>query len=189
MFPADPVSTPTVQSVEAVTSLQLFSRLVVELSGYLQQVKDRIEFLQAGTNFHPRNQGEQDSLGLELTARLALGRLSMTGYGELFRSMLLGGFNPNPPALYPSFRLATELNLAIPEGHINLNARLGRVGAGARACRAGEPAVHRRCDRDPGMHRHAGCEVAIGDLQLPGRMRSRQSVHDQTHTSRAIDLA
>lgn len=119
----------TIQSLEAGVSLDLFGRLVLEGAAFGQQLTHQIEFAQVGSNFQPLNQGESDSVGVEVSAQLALGRLSLGGSGEVVRGVAKGQLQADPPALYPGYRVSANANLSLPEAHLNANARAFWVGS------------------------------------------------------------
>lgn len=123
-----PLSPQKVNSVELAASVQLFGRLAVEAAVYGQQVDEKIEFVQSGSNFYARNQGQEQGVGGEAILHLALGRLTASGSAEVVRAFSDGALRARPPPLYPSHRFTAELNLALPEVHLAASGRLSQVG-------------------------------------------------------------
>jgi iron complex outermembrane receptor protein len=123
-----PLEPQVIESVEAAASLQLMGFLGLEGAVYGQQVRQKIEFVQSGANFQARNQGTQRGVGAELSARLALGEISLHLFGELFGMVAEGGIERQPPPLYPGYRFGSTVNLALPRAYLNINGRLVRVG-------------------------------------------------------------
>ena len=127
-----------VNSVELVASAQLVQRLNLEASIFGQVVDDLIQFARAGADFKAVNQGRMGSAGLELSARLTLGRLALFAEGTFQRTLFIE--NPNAiieaerpdlglaPASFPNLQGVAGLNLSVPEAFVNLNARVRGVG-------------------------------------------------------------
>jgi len=139
----DLVKTPKLQpqvvtSVEFVASAQLFGRLGLEGAVFGQMVDDLITFSRAGADFKAVNQGRLGSGGVELNATLTLGRFNVFALGSYQRTLLAE--NPNAiietdkpsldlaPTAFPNVQGVLGANLAIPEAHLNVNARLRGVG-------------------------------------------------------------
>jgi outer membrane receptor protein involved in Fe transport len=124
-----PLNPQVVHTVEAATSLQLW-RLAFEAGVYAQQVDDRIEFSQAGANFHARNQGQQRNVGVEASGRFVWGRLSLLAAGTLQKTLLDDeeASSDLPPAMYPNATGLGRLNLNVPELYFNLNTQVRWVG-------------------------------------------------------------
>lgn len=137
------VQTPKLQpqvvnSIELGASGQLFGRLSLEGSVFGQMVDDLIQFSRAGADFKAVNQGRLGSAGVELGATLTAGRLSMFAAGGFQKTLLAE--NPNAiietdqpninlaPTAFPNVQGVIGANLALPEAHLNLNARLRGVG-------------------------------------------------------------
>ncbi len=123
-----PLNPQVIHSLEAVTSLQLFGRLALEASLYAQQVDDKIEFAQAGSQFQPKNQGQQRNLGVELSGRFVYGRYSMQLSSSLQRPLIDDQLVDVAPALYPNAMVVGRFNIAAPELKVNLNGQVRWVG-------------------------------------------------------------
>ena len=127
-----------VNSIELGASGQLFGRLSLEGSVFGQMVDDLIQFARSGADFKAVNQGRLGSAGVELGATLTAGRLSMFAVGSFQKTLIAE--NPNAiietdrpnlnlaPSSFPTVQGVLGVNVAVPEAHLNLNARLRGVG-------------------------------------------------------------
>ncbi len=76
-----PLRPQLAQSVEAMVSSNVLDKVALEGAAFVQQIADKIEFVQYGANFRAANQGEQLYAGAELKARGSLGRFSPFAQG------------------------------------------------------------------------------------------------------------
>jgi outer membrane receptor protein involved in Fe transport len=123
-----PLVPQVIQSIEAVTSIQIMGRFSLEASAYAQEVNDKIEFAQAGPHFQARNAGQQRNVGLELGGRLVYQRFSLQTGGSLQRSIVDGLLSEDPPELYPNAMVFGRLGVAIPEIKITCMTQAKWVG-------------------------------------------------------------
>ncbi len=123
-----PLVPQRVASLEAVASFQPVGRLAIDGSVFAQRVDDKIEFVQAGPNFQARNQGTEEAVGAELSARFAMGPLTATGAAEVVRNVANGLLRRQPLPMYPAQRAWLELYGAWPDYHLSLLGRVTHVG-------------------------------------------------------------
>lgn len=114
------------QTVEAVAIARLLGSLTLEGAIFLQQVQNRIEFVQSGTDFTPENRGDSVATGAELTARASLGRLSPFLTGEFLVGLAPELFSP--PPLYPTAQALLGLDADVPELRLRAGAQLRLTG-------------------------------------------------------------
>ncbi|AKF04746.1 TonB-dependent receptor [Sandaracinus amylolyticus] len=121
-----PLRPQVVTGAEAIASLELLDRaLAIDAGLYVQSVDDRIVFNQLATDFVAVNEAQATSMGVLLSARLTVDRLSawtnVTGGVQVLES----GISTRPPPQYPSIFGASGFDVTISEIHV-------RAGAGVR---------------------------------------------------------
>ena len=130
-----PLVPQTIQSAELVTSYSFGKRAVIELAVYVQQVDNKIEFVQLSGNFVPINRGQQRGIGMEASFRSHLGIASPYLQGALSWTTLddptspgQGNLSLTPPALYPAVSGTGGFNLDLAKYFLRGNAQVRVVG-------------------------------------------------------------
>lgn len=121
-----------ITSAELAFSAGLFRHLTLDGSVYYQDLADKIEFQQTGSDFVASNQGRSTSVGFELSAHFTYGRYTATGWGTLNLGLLAPGADgqltaaQNPTPLFPLGAGLFSFQVDVPEAYLHLIAR-GRV--------------------------------------------------------------
>jgi outer membrane receptor protein involved in Fe transport len=125
-----PVLRPqVVTSLEAAVSAKAAGLLGIEGSVYLQDLDDKIEFVQRGGNFNAANRGSTRSFGGELTLRLIVPRVQ--GYLSSSAQVVVNGssFDTTPPSQFPVVQAVVGADVDVPEWYLGLNAQARIVGS------------------------------------------------------------
>lgn len=117
----------TIQSVELVTTAELFQAVALEAAVFAQQIDDRIEFVQSGANFRATNQGEQRNIGVELAARGAIGRFAPF-ISASAQGIIDGEESSGLTPLYPNLMGRAGTFLEVPEASLTVMAQARVVG-------------------------------------------------------------
>lgn len=123
-----PLRPQAVTSVELATSAQLLKILGVEASVYWQQLDDKIEFVQLGSDFSAANQGQTHAAGLELESHLSLPRVQPYLIGTVLGHAGANSLDFSPLPSFPSVQGIIGADLDLSEIHLRLNAQARVVG-------------------------------------------------------------
>lgn len=129
-----PLGPRYVQSLELMVVGTAFKAITIDASIYGQQIEDKLEYLQLANNFVPRSQGQENVIGVELSARTSVWRLSpyLSLNSQIRENVSSSGernWDINSPAFFPGTMLLFGADLPIEEAHLNVNVH-ARVVAG-----------------------------------------------------------
>lgn len=125
-----PQLTPqTLTSGEVTAYAVLWDYAVLEVSGYVQRINDKIEFVSAGTDYVARNLGQETFVGVEGTLRGSFGPLRPFVGASYIKATEGPQKDAEALAGFPSYNGVVGADLEVPKIPVFLNARLRFVGA------------------------------------------------------------
>ncbi|RYZ08490.1 MAG: hypothetical protein EOO73_08055 [Myxococcales bacterium] len=118
----------TLTSGELTVYAVLWDYAVLEVSGYVQRINDKIDFVSAGTDYVARNMGQETFVGAEGTLRGSFGPLRPFVGASYIKAT--EGPQKDAEALtgFPSYNGVVGADLEVPRLPVFLNARLRFVG-------------------------------------------------------------
>ena len=123
-----PLRPQSVNNIELIATGQFLQRFTIDLAFYVQDLRDRIEFIQNGLHFTAVNQGARVSLGLETTLRFQYRWLSVYGSGSIDAPLVAGKFVAQPTSLYPRGLGVIGLDVDIRRIYLHANTQVRIVG-------------------------------------------------------------
>ena len=130
-LPVPALRPQTVRSAELVLSALPASYLSLVASSFVEEIRDKIEFVAIGLGFRARNRATERLWGGEITGRISLSRV--LAFAGATRQWSLAQEAPpdsstDAPSLYPSYWILAGLRVALPEARFNLQTTVRRVG-------------------------------------------------------------
>jgi iron complex outermembrane receptor protein len=124
-----PQLTPqTLTSGEITLYAVLWDFAVLEVSGYVQRINDKIDFVSAGTDYVARNLGQETFIGAEGTLRSNLGPVHPFVGASLIKATEGSQKNADALTSFPSYNGVIGADFEVPKLPLFLNARLRFVG-------------------------------------------------------------
>jgi outer membrane receptor protein involved in Fe transport len=124
-----PQLTPqTLTSGEITVYAVLWDFAVLEVSGYVQRINDKIDFVSAGTDYVARNLGQETFIGAEGTLRGNLGPVHPFVGASLIKATEGSQTNANALTGFPGYNGMIGADFEVPKLPLFLNARLRFVG-------------------------------------------------------------
>ena len=124
-----PLRPQIVESVEAAVSAAVNRMLLIETSGYYQQIHDRIDFGQAGADFIARNEGSAQNVGFETSLRALFYRFRPYAAAAIQRAVVRGSIDTPPPASYPNYWFRGGIEADLSELYLRAAAQVRWDGA------------------------------------------------------------
>jgi iron complex outermembrane receptor protein len=124
----DQLEPQTVTGVEAIVSAELFDAVSLDVSGYFQQIEDRILFSQLATDFIASNEESVQNVGGLASMKVDVDRVSGYATATVQRQIVDGTIVDQPPARFPNYFGTFGLNVDVPEAHLLFNAHLRWAG-------------------------------------------------------------
>lgn len=126
---AEPLRPQSVTSLQAGLSATVFDHFALEGEAYLQEVKDRIEFIRYGANYRAANRGDTRQVGLTAIFRFIQRPLSLYLGGNVLRSIVGGTLSDEPPSGFPGATATLGGTFDVPRWDVRLNAETRYVAA------------------------------------------------------------
>ena len=123
-----PLRPQSVNNIELIATGQFLQRFTLDIAFYIQDLLDRIEFIQNGLHFTAVNQGQRVSLGVESTLRFQYRWLSIYGSGSIDAQLLNGRLVAQPTPLYPRGLGVIGLDVDIRRIYLHANTQVRIVG-------------------------------------------------------------
>lgn len=123
-----PLRPQSVNNVEIIATGQFLQRFTLDIAFYIQDLLDRIEFIQNGLHFTAVNQGQRVSLGVESTLRFQYRWLSIYGSGSIDAQLLNNRLVAQPTPLYPRGIGVIGLDIDIRRIYLHANTQVRIVG-------------------------------------------------------------
>ncbi len=125
-----PQLTPqTLTSGEVTLYAVLWDYAVLEVSGYVQRINDKIDFVSAGTDYVARNLGQETFVGAEGTLRGSFGPLRPFVGASYIKATEGPQKDAEALAGFPSYNGVIGADFEVPKVPLFLNARLRFAGA------------------------------------------------------------